>query len=322
MHNTSPRHSWPGGTAAGRHITVIGAVNVDIAGTPAAALISRDSNPGRITVTYGGVGRNIADNSARLGQLVEFITVLGDDPHAGGIRRTCEDQGISLAHSLQIKGRNTSSYLCINDEQGDMQLAINDMAIYDFLTPAFLQDKLDLINQGALLILDANLPAATIEFVAQHTRVPILAEPVSAKKANRLQPVLNRTFLIKPNRLEAEILSGIRIEDDADLDRAAGVLLELGVKNVCISLGGEGVYCASAGYREKIANFPCRVVNTTGCGDAYLAACAWAICHGRELPQAARIGLAAAAICIEAQGPVSPDMNIANVLEKAEMSIN
>jgi pseudouridine kinase len=302
------------------HVSVVGAVNVDISGTPAAPLVERDSNPGRITLSFGGVGRNIADNMARLGMMVELITVLGDDAQGEGIRKDCRAQGIGLDHALLATGRSTSGYLCINDEKGDMQVAINDMSIYDCLTPEVLQSRLPLINRGGLLVIDANLPAAAIGYLASHATVPLLAEPVSSLKAGRLLPILDKIRLLKPNRLEAEILSGVAISDDESLEKAADALLAKGVKQVCISLGSEGVYCAEKRYREKIANFPARVVNTTGCGDAFMAACAWGTSQGLDLPSVARLGLAAAAICIESTGAVSSDMTLDNVLRKSGLT--
>ena len=104
-------------------------------------------------------------------------------------------------------------------------VAVNDMGIYDQLTPEFFQPLLPMINSGSLLVIDANLSAAAIEFLAGNSTVPILAEPVSTRKAARLLPVLSRLHLVKPNRIEAEILSGVKIEGDQDLGRAADSLL-------------------------------------------------------------------------------------------------
>ena len=306
-------------TVSVKHITVIGAVNVDIAGTPSARLVARDSNPGQIRVTYGGVGRNIADNIVRLGLPVEFITVLGDDVHAAAIRKNCRQLKISLKQSLVVSGRNTSSYLCINNEKGDMHVAVNDMGIYDLLTPNFLGPKMDLINRGSLLVLDANIPQATIAFLAENCTVPILAEPVSTIKAVRLLPVLDRLYMIKPNRLEAEVLSGIKISQDHDLERAADSLLEKGVEHSFISLGSEGVFYAGRKFRKKYANLPSRLVNTTGCGDAFMAACAWGLVQGFTLDQIARLGLAASAVCIEAPGAISLEMTAPYILKRAQI---
>jgi len=302
-------------------ITVVGAVNVDITGTPDQPLVAHDSNPGRVITSLGGVGRNIADNLARLGASVDLVTALGDDSNAAYIRQDCARLGISLAHSLQVSDSATSSYLCINDDQGDMHIAVNDMRLIDSLTPEFLASRLPAINQSDLLVIEANLTQAAIEFLVGHVSIPIIAEPVSTRKAIRLLNVLDRLQLIKPNRIEAEILSDITIREAADLPRAAAALHARGVRQVCISLGRDGVYCSDADTAETYPILPGRVVNTTGCGDAFFSACAWGVCHNLPLALTSRLGLAASAICLEWPGAISPDMTFDNVLNRSGLNL-
>jgi pseudouridine kinase len=290
-------------------VTVAGSVNVDIAGTPAAPLVQRDSNPGRVRFSIGGVGWNIAANLALLGMPVQLITVLGDDAYAERIRQLGRSWGVGLDWVLTAPGQSTSSYLCINDEQGDMAVAVNDMAIYDRLTPVSLADKMPAINSGRLLVIDANLSEAAIVFLAGQSVAPVLAEPVSTLKAPRLRPVLDKLHLMKPNRLEAETLSGIKINGDPDLARAADRLLAQGVRQLFISLGSQGAYVADARIRQQLPVFPCRRVNSTGCGDAFMAACAWGTALGLDPLTVARAGLAAAAICMESINAVNPQLS-------------
>ena len=60
-------------------ILVIGGANIDILGISSHHLISKDSNPGKIHVTFGGVGRNIAENCCNLKQNTIFVSVIGND---------------------------------------------------------------------------------------------------------------------------------------------------------------------------------------------------------------------------------------------------
>ena len=72
-----------------QRMVVVGAINVDISGTASTAMRAGDSNPGHVKVTLGGVGRNIAENLARLGAKVTMLTVLGEDPNAAHVRQEC-----------------------------------------------------------------------------------------------------------------------------------------------------------------------------------------------------------------------------------------
>jgi pseudouridine kinase len=91
------------------YICVIGAVNVDISGTPDADYVAGDSNPGHVRITLGGVGRNIAENLSRLGHRIMMITVLGEDANAQLVRQGCRDVGIDLSCSLTVEAGRTST---------------------------------------------------------------------------------------------------------------------------------------------------------------------------------------------------------------------
>ena len=71
------------------YVAVVGGVNIDIGGRPFSPLVPRDSNPGRVTVSLGGVGRNIAHNLSLLGAEVQLLTAFGDDVYAMQIEAGC-----------------------------------------------------------------------------------------------------------------------------------------------------------------------------------------------------------------------------------------
>ena len=287
-------------------VYVIGAVNMDLSGTPAGTLRAGDSNPGRITLSPGGVGRNIAENLRLLGRKVSLITIMGEDTYAEVIREHCLNAGIDLQYSFTDPLGRTSVDLCINEQNGDLNVAVSDMAICDELTSAKLEPILPVLNHGSMVIADANLPEETLAWIAENVTVPIAADPVSVSKASRLLPLLPRLTLLKPNIPEAELLTGMDIRGDMNLGRAADALHRLGVKRVYISCGERGVWADDI--REGGTLLPCApgaIVNTTGCGDAFVAAAVDAFLNGLGTIEAARRALAASAICAEDPAAVS-----------------
>ncbi len=281
------------------YAVVVGGVNMDIGGVSAAPLVGADSNPGVVRMSLGGVGRNIAHNLALLGVDVRLLTAFGDDLYAQRIAASCGELGIDISRALQVPGGRTSTYLFIANEKGEMELAVSDMDIYRHITPAFLAARRALLQNAQLVVVDANLPADAIAWLAENIRLPIFADPVSTAKAERLRPVLGRLHTLKPNRMEAELLSGVPIIDEASLNRAADALLDTGLRRVFLSLGGEGVLAADHSGRVRIPSLPGNRVNTTGCGDAFMAALAWAYLEGTALEDTARAGSAAASIAME-----------------------
>ena len=291
------------------YAVVVGGVNMDIGGVSAAPLVPADSNPGAVRMSLGGVGRNIAHNMALLGLDVRLLTAFGDDLYAQRIAASCGELGIDISRSLQVPGGRTSTYLFIADEKGEMELALSDMDIYRHITPAFLAARTALLQNAQLVVVDANIPAEAIAWIADHVTPPVFADPVSTAKAERLRPVLGKLHTLKPNRIEAELLSGVAITDEAGLNRAADKLLETGLRRVFLSLGGDGVLAADHSGRVRLPCLPGNRVNTTGCGDAFMAALAWAYLEGTDLEGTALAGSAAASIAMESGETINEAMS-------------
>ena len=292
------------------YVAVVGGVNVDIGGRPAAALVARDSNPGAVQSSLGGVGRNIAHNMALLGLDVRLITAFGDDLNAQKLAASCAELGVDISQSPVIPGGRTSTYLFINDEKGDMALAVSDMEIYQHLTPQVLAQRRKTLDASQVVVVDANIPEESIAWLAENCAAPLFADPVSTAKAVKLKPVLGKLHTLKPNRIEAELLSGVPITGGESLRRAASALLETGLHRVFISLGAEGVFAADRGGGQALLPcFPGKMVNATGCGDAFMAAITWAYLQGTDLEETARAGLAASAIAMEGRETINPRLS-------------
>jgi pseudouridine kinase len=290
------------------YAVVVGGVNMDVGGRSFGPLIGQDSNPGRVRMSLGGVGRNIAHNLSLLGVDVHLLTAFGDDVSAQKVAASCGELGIDISHALQVPGGTTSTYLYIAGPGGDMELAVADMEIYDHVTPAFLNSRSALLSNAQLVIVDTNIPAESIAWLAENCKVPLFADPVSTTKAEKLRPVLGRLHTLKPNRIEAELLSGEPIPDLAGAERAAAALLDTGLRRVFISMGGDGVYAADHSRQIHVPCLPGNMVNTTGCGDAFMAAIAWAYLEGTDLEGTALAGLAASSIAMESPETINPAM--------------
>jgi pseudouridine kinase len=190
-----------------------------------------------------------------------------------------------------------------------MALAVSDMEIYRHLTPQALAQRHKLLDASQVVVIDTNIPEESIAYLAENCAAPLFADPVSTAKAVKLKPVLGKLHTLKPNRLEAELLSGVPITDEASLNRAADALLETGLRRVFISLGADGVFAADRSGRVQLPCLPAELVNATGCGDAFMAAIAWAYLQGTDLADTARAGLAASSIAMESKETINPHLS-------------
>ncbi len=298
------------------YVVVIGGANMDICGRPDGALVAADSNLGTVRLSPGGVGRNIAHNLALIGVDVHLVTCFGEDAQADALVESCTMAGIDIAHAFAVAGGATSTYLYVTDAQGEMQVAINDMAILDQLTPERVADRLELIQGAAAVVVDTNIPAETIRWIAEHVTRPLFCDPISTVKAGRVADALGAIYTLKPNRLEAEALSGVAITDKTSLHVAAEALLATGLRRAFVSLGSAGVLCADHDQLVRLPLLPCEVVDTTGGGDAMMAGLVWAYLRGLDLRESGMAGLAASAIAVESAQTVSPTMSEEALLER------
>ena len=286
---------------------VFGGINMDIWGRPAAPLVQKDSNPGTVTMRPGGVGRNIAHDLRLLGLEVSLVAPIGGDVYASAVVDSCQALGIDLSMAPVFKDMRSSTYLYITDENGDMELAVNDMELCAALTPALVAPILPRLRAGAV-VLDANLPPETIAYICHHCPIPVYADPVSTVKAMKLQPVLHRLAAIKPNALEAACLTG-----ESDPERAALALVDRGVQRVFISLGAQGMIAADRQELLRLPGLATQVVNSTGAGDAATAAIVLAGIRGMGLRDAALLAQKAGAVTCRSESANAPEL--ANIFD-------
>lgn len=311
----------------GRYVVVIGGMNMDICGRPNNTVVSRDSNPGVVSLSAGGVGQNIAQNMAHLGMPTYLITVYGNDENGKTLEECCRKNNIHLDYAAQLDGYRSSTYMFITDETGDLLVAVNDMDICKRINPEFLEPRLDFINNAAICLLDANLEEETMAWIGEHVTAPLFGDTVSTVKAHRFNPILNKMTVLKPNDLEASVLTGIGIADQYSAGAAAKTLLDKGVKNVFISLGADGMLCASHSdsgeYRfEHVPPYRTKIATANGAGDSGMAAITWSFYDNpdRDIKDVGRIAQAASSIALECTKAV-PDLTIERIREKMDAQV-
>lgn len=289
------------------YVAVLGGLNADLQGICHAPFRPGDSNPGRASLSAGGVGRNIAENLVRLGCRVDLVSVLGDDALSLWLKTSCCRLGIGTDLCLVVKDAPASQYLCLLDSDGSLAGAVAAMDGMDALTPDVLESHDFALRKADLIVADANIPAASLEWLAvRYSGKPMLLDPVSAAKAERGRSCAGRFPMIKPNRAEAEVLTGLPCADTEGAVQAAKELRRKGAERVFLSQGRSGLLFDGEDDRG-IAHPPAvRTVNVSGAGDASAAVLAWAYLRGCGTRRSAALAAAAAALTVSAVETVSP----------------
>ena len=289
------------------YVVVIGGANVDMLGVPFVSLSKRDSAPGKLSISSGGVGRNVTENLARLGVPVKFVTAFGNDANGAKLKKELEDLGADLSLSLTVEEEITSTYICLSDEHGEMQYALSDMRILDRLDEKFFSDKFDVINNAECVVLDTNL-GDILGYLVGRITAPIFLDTVSAQKTKKCKNYVKDLYFVKPNVVEAEALLNVKIETDEDVRNAGEKILSLGNKNVIISLGKKGAYYTDGENEGFLTNGKVPVVSTTGAGDAFMSAVIYGYLRGLSLEECARLGLKASKITVSDANTVSKNI--------------
>lgn len=300
------------------YIIVIGAANADITGISNEPLHFNESNPGKITIGAGGVARNIADNFARLAAhdniTTYFLSAVGDDLHGKMVIQESQNAGINLDHCEVMAGHQTASYFSIVDYNGEMRSAINDMEIVEQINIPYLSRHAELISDAKLIVLDANLEADAIDYICENfNHIPIFADTVSAAKANKIIKNIEYIHCLTPNFNEAEKISSLRIRNDDDLPKVATYFHNKNIRNLYITLGGNGVFISSDVdgiiLSDHIPAYKGEILNTNGAGDAFMAGLIYAFVNGMNHKQQASFAQACAFLTAQSEHTINKNIS-------------
>ncbi len=301
-----------------RGVVVFGGANLDVLARSTTRAVAGTSNPGRVVRTPGGVGRNVAENLARLGTPVRLVAAVGQDDGGARLLEQTRAAGVDVDLVRRV-GAATGSYTAVVDSDGELVVAVSDMRATELLGPADVTAADAAVAGAALVVVDGNLTAAAVDaalaLAARHGTAVVL-EPVSVPKARALAPALDRwpVRTVTPNTAE---LAALTVPDDdpdpPGLEEQVASLHARGVEQVWVRMGPEGSLLSTPDGLSHHASLDVEVVDATGAGDALLAAYCHALLAGAAPEEAAAYGQAAAALTVAGPHTVRPDLSDALV---------
>jgi pseudouridine kinase len=300
-----------------KYVLVIGGSNMDILGTPQNKLIHHDSNPGIITTSPGGVGRNIAQNIALLGMDSKLLSAVGNDLYGNLILEKTGVSGVDM-HFMKISNTHaTSTYLSILDHTGDMAIALSDMSITEEIDIAYIKKNEEIIKKAEIVVLDTNLSQDTLDYLIHNfPKTRFIIDTVSSSKARKIKNLLNNLYCIKPNLVEAEVLLDMTISTDEDIHQALLGFQKVGIENPMITLGKRGVAFL---HNEQFLILPTQkvnIINANGAGDAFTAGITYGFFHKKNLRETITIGSLAAKTALESKDTVNLNLSIHSIIQQ------
>lgn len=229
------------------YVTVIGGSNIDIVGISTTPLIMCESNPGKVSISVGGAGRNIAENICKKGINTKLISAVGNDLYGNTILSECKNYGIDVDDCYISNEDSTSIYISVLSNSDSTHVAISHMDIINKLDSHFINSKHTSINDSVAIVIDTNLNEDTINYITRtYSHIPIFIDTVSSSKCIKIKNIIEKFEVINLSQKEAEVLSGIKILNKDDIIKCSKYFFDRGAKKIFITLK-EGNIFASDG---------------------------------------------------------------------------
>jgi ribokinase len=253
----------------------------------------------------GGKGANQAVAAARLGGNVTMAGMLGSDPFGDEMLSIVAKENIDTQYILRDPQFPTGVGSITLDENGNNRIIVVPGANLQY-QESDLEKIVDVIKEADLLVvqleMDLQMTEKAVE-IAYQANVPVILNPAPARELK--DELLAKVTYLTPNETEAEILTGIKVSDIWDAERAANVLQSKGIKHVVITLAEKGALVATTkGTTSYIPGFSVKPVDTVAAGDAFNGALAVALVGGKPLVEAVSFANAVGALAVTKAGAI------------------
>ena len=280
-------------------LVVLGSVNADhVLQVPSYPRPGETLHGRNYQVIPGGKGANQAVAAARLNADTGFIACVGDDAFGINIRESFKLDGINISGVKMQPNCPTGIAMIQVSDSGENSICISAEANAK-LTAQVIESDLANIGAASYLLMQLETPIDGIIKAAQfakENRTNVILNPAPARELP--DTLLACVDVITPNETEAQVLTGITVDDDQSAQLAANELHKKGIEIVLITLGAKGVWLSQNGRGVLIPGFKVDATDTTAAGDTFNGALVTGLLEDMPLESAIKFAHAAAAISV------------------------
>lgn len=285
-------------------VTVFGSFVVDLMGRTPHLPVPGETVKGSIfKMGPGGKGFNQGVAAHKAGADVTMVTKLGKDAFANVALDAMNELGMKKDKVFITDEKETGCALIMVDENSSQNEIVVILGACNTITDEEVESLADELKESEYLLTQLETNVSAVEKIvdmAVENNVKVILNTAPVQPIS--DEVLKKVYLITPNEVEAEILTGIPVDGKENADRAADWFFAKGVQNVLITLGGRGVYIATPEKREIIPAYKVKAIDTTGAGDAFNGGLVAALAEGKDIWEAARFANALAAVAVQRLG--------------------
>ena len=289
-----------------KKVIVIGSSNVDmVVKTSHLPAPGETILGGEFLMNQGGKGANQAVAVKRMGGNLIFMAKLGNDLFGQQSVVYFNKEGIDTRY-ISLDEKSASGVALISlDAHAENSIVVASGANM-LLNEQDVDKVVEEMYEGDILLMQLEIPIQTVVYAARKAfekGVKVVLYPAPA--CSLPKELFRYLYMITPNRIEAEMLTGIKIINDTDTEKVAETIRVMGVKNVIITLGSKGCLIQEDGVSYRVDACKVEPVDTTAAGDTFNGALCVGLAEGMDLRQAAVLASKASSIAVTRMGAQS-----------------
>ncbi|MEG1005355.1 MAG: ribokinase [Bacteroides sp.] len=289
-----------------KKIIVIGSSNIDmVVKTSHLPAPGETILGGEFLMNQGGKGANQAVAVKRLGGNLVFLTKLGDDVLGHQSLEYFKKEKINTQHITLDQNSASGVALISVDDHAENSIVVASGANMQ-LNEQDVDHVVEEMCEGDILLMQLEIPLQTVMYAAKKAfekGVKVILNPAPA--CNLPKELFKYLYMITPNRIESEMLTGLKITTDADAEEAANKICAMGVKNVIITLGSKGCVIKEGSISYRVDAFKVKPVDTTAAGDTFNGALCVGLAENMDLQHAVLMASKASSIAVTRMGAQS-----------------
>jgi ribokinase len=282
-----------------KRILVVGSSNTDMVirtnkfPAPGETIIG-----GKFLMNAGGKGANQAVAAARLGGIVTFIGKIGNDVFGKQAVKLLSEEGINVDYVAVDPDNESGVAMIIVDENGENTIVVAAGA-NGTLSPSDFDKALHELLESEFVLMQLEIPIETVDYIAKTALLnnkKLILNPAPAAVIQ--DDLIKNIYIITPNETEAEIITGIKVNDEKTALQAAKLLNGKGVEIVIITMGAAGAFLYVNGKGELFPAPEVKAVDTTAAGDTFNGALVVALSEGKTLGESVSFANKAASLSV------------------------
>ena len=288
-----------------KNICVIGSLNMDL-----VVNVDTMPKPGQTIIgsnfkeVPGGKGANQAVAMARLNGNVSMIGKVGEDGFGQTLINSLKNDKVDTTYVQTAKGATGVALITV-DKNAQNSIVVSPGANFE-VKEDDIDNNIEAIKNSDIVVLQLETPLNTIRYAlnkAKELNKYTILNPAPAVKLD--DEIIKNVDLLTPNETELEIISGVSIETEEDIQKAAQIMIEKGVKELIVTLGSKGsLYINKEKSMFKKA-YKVEAVDTTAAGDSYTGALAVALSQDKCIEDAMDFASKVGALSVLKEGAQS-----------------